>query len=152
MKRWAVSEFPNFLGKSPERVLGDEGSQSPHNFKSTSFSIPTTCGYCKVCLFLSPDVSSTYDIESRQSSIWGLSKQGKTCRTCGLCVHAKCELKVVLSLCPDAVMLSIVISAGASKLWRSSRYQSGQWRISLESLAYRFSRYEELRPSMNVSD
>ncbi|EJC97857.1 uncharacterized protein FOMMEDRAFT_114603 [Fomitiporia mediterranea MF3/22] len=57
---------------------GDEGSQSPHNFKSTSFSIPTTCGYCK-------------------SSIWGLSKQGKTCRTCGLCVHAKCELKVPAS-------------------------------------------------------
>ncbi|KAI5119404.1 hypothetical protein M0805_005947 [Coniferiporia weirii] len=54
---------------------GDEGSQSPHNFKSTSFSIPTTCGYCK-------------------ASIWGLSKQGKTCKTCGLCVHAKCELKV----------------------------------------------------------
>ena len=27
---------------------GDEGSQSPHNFKSASFSIPTTCGYCKV--------------------------------------------------------------------------------------------------------
>ncbi|KAL5482501.1 BZZ1 [Sanghuangporus weigelae] len=54
---------------------GDEGLQSPHNFKSTSFSIPTACGYCK-------------------SSIWGLTKQGKTCKSCGLCVHAKCELKV----------------------------------------------------------
>jgi len=54
---------------------GDEGSQHPHDFKSASFSIPTTCGYCK-------------------SSIWGLSKQGKTCKSCGLSVHSKCELKV----------------------------------------------------------
>lgn len=29
-----------------------------------------------------------------QSSIWGLSKQGKTCKACGISVHAKCELKV----------------------------------------------------------
>ncbi|EGN98055.1 hypothetical protein SERLA73DRAFT_55208 [Serpula lacrymans var. lacrymans S7.3] len=30
-------------------ALGDdEGGQSPHAFKSSSFSIPTTCGYCKV--------------------------------------------------------------------------------------------------------
>ncbi|TFK52285.1 hypothetical protein OE88DRAFT_1734304 [Heliocybe sulcata] len=54
---------------------GDEGAQQPHSFKNSSFSIPTQCGYCK-------------------SSIWGLSKQGKTCRLCGLSVHSKCELKV----------------------------------------------------------
>ncbi|KAJ7133001.1 hypothetical protein C8R46DRAFT_970553 [Mycena filopes] len=53
----------------------DEGEQRPHSFKSSSFSIPTQCGYCK-------------------SSIWGLSKQGKTCRACNLSVHSKCELKV----------------------------------------------------------
>ncbi|KAF7299602.1 hypothetical protein HMN09_00965600 [Mycena chlorophos] len=53
----------------------DEGEQHPHTFKSSSFSIPTQCGYCK-------------------TSIWGLAKQGKTCRTCGLSVHTKCELKV----------------------------------------------------------
>ncbi|KAJ6585189.1 hypothetical protein B0H19DRAFT_1108684 [Mycena capillaripes] len=53
----------------------DEGEQQPHSFKSSSFSIPTQCGYCK-------------------SSIWGLSKQGKTCRACNLSVHSKCELKV----------------------------------------------------------
>ncbi|KAL5524396.1 BZZ1 [Sanghuangporus sanghuang] len=58
-----------------DALRGDEGLQSPHSFKSTSFSIPTACGYCK-------------------SSIWGLTKQGKTCKSCGLCVHAKCELKV----------------------------------------------------------
>ncbi|KAH7926483.1 hypothetical protein BV22DRAFT_1104300 [Leucogyrophana mollusca] len=57
-------------------ALGDdEGGQNPHSFKSSSFSIPTTCGYCK-------------------ASIWGLSKQGRTCKACGLSVHAKCELKV----------------------------------------------------------
>jgi len=31
-----------------------------------------------------------------ESTIWGLSKQGKTCKACGLCVHTKCELKVKL--------------------------------------------------------
>ncbi|KAF9046761.1 hypothetical protein BJ165DRAFT_1345726, partial [Panaeolus papilionaceus] len=75
------------LYSSSERILkaeidvirkalgGDEGGSKPHSFKSSAFSIPTQCGYC-------------------QSSIWGLSKQGKVCKTCGLCVHAKCELKV----------------------------------------------------------
>ncbi|KAI1794856.1 hypothetical protein LXA43DRAFT_994584 [Ganoderma leucocontextum] len=54
---------------------GDEGAQNPHSFKSTSFSIPATCAYCK-------------------SSIWGLSKQGKTCKACGISIHSKCELKL----------------------------------------------------------
>jgi len=59
-----------------EKALGgDEGSQRPHAFKSSSFTIPTECGYCA-------------------TSIWGLSKQGKTCKACGLSVHSKCELKV----------------------------------------------------------
>ncbi|KAG9315611.1 hypothetical protein JVU11DRAFT_3253 [Chiua virens] len=56
-------------------LAGDEGGSRPHDFKSSSFSIPTMCGYCK-------------------TSIWGLSKLGKTCKACGLSVHAKCELKV----------------------------------------------------------
>jgi len=61
---------------------GDEGEQCPHTFKSTSFSIPTQCGYCK-------------------STIWGLSKQGKTCKACGISVHSKCELKVPAD-CPGS--------------------------------------------------
>lgn len=61
---------------------GDEGSQRPHSFKSSSFTIPTECGYCA-------------------TSIWGLSKQGKTCKACGLSVHSKCELKVAAD-CPGA--------------------------------------------------
>lgn len=56
-------------------LSGDEGEQRPHAFKSSTFSIPTPCVYCK-------------------SSIWGLSKQGKTCKTCGISVHTKCELNV----------------------------------------------------------
>ncbi|KAG2010325.1 hypothetical protein CC2G_013159 [Coprinopsis cinerea AmutBmut pab1-1] len=56
-------------------IGSDVGSQSPHQFKSSSFSIPTHCGYCK-------------------SSIWGLSKQGKTCKACGVSVHTRCELKI----------------------------------------------------------
>ncbi|KAF8610053.1 hypothetical protein BDV93DRAFT_483063 [Ceratobasidium sp. AG-I] len=54
---------------------GDEGAQKPHEFKSTSFSIPASCGYCK-------------------TSIWGLSKPGKTCKICGVSVHTRCELKM----------------------------------------------------------
>ncbi|KAI0269925.1 hypothetical protein BC834DRAFT_863984 [Gloeopeniophorella convolvens] len=66
-----------------EKALGgDEGSQSPHTFKSSSFTIPTECGYCA-------------------TSIWGLSKQGKTCKACGISVHSKCELKVAAD-CPGA--------------------------------------------------
>ncbi|CAL1712731.1 unnamed protein product [Somion occarium] len=56
-------------------LQGDEGAQSPHAFKSSSFSIPTQCYYC-------------------ESTIWGLSKQGKTCKACGISVHSKCEMKV----------------------------------------------------------
>ncbi|KAG8818716.1 hypothetical protein FRC19_010366 [Serendipita sp. 401] len=54
---------------------GDVGAQQPHNFKSSTFSIPATCEYC-------------------HSSIWGLAKQGKTCKSCGISVHARCEMKI----------------------------------------------------------
>ncbi|PAV17054.1 Bzz1-Myo3 5p-Bee1p-Vrp1p actin assembly complex component [Pyrrhoderma noxium] len=83
---------------------GDEGSQSPHSFKPTSFSIPTTCGYCK-------------------SSIWGLSKQGKTCKTCGLCVHAKCELKVPAN-CSGGTRTSKVTTGSNSTLSRTGSQAS----------------------------
>ncbi|KAG8831561.1 hypothetical protein FRC17_002945 [Serendipita sp. 399] len=38
-------------------------------------------------------VSKT-SIDCLQSSIWGLAKQGKTCKSCGISVHARCEMKV----------------------------------------------------------
>ena len=48
---------------------------SPHDFKSASFGIPTSCDLC-------------------QTTIWGLAKQGFTCRACGYNCHSKCEMKV----------------------------------------------------------
>lgn len=57
-------------------ALGDDiGAQQPHTFKPSTFSIPTTCEYC-------------------HGSIWGLSRQGKTCKSCGISVHARCEMKI----------------------------------------------------------
>ena len=67
----------------------DQGAR-PHNFKSTNFVAPTTCGYCS-------------------KSIWGLAggkgfvctgsrsplqtKSGLTCVECGYTCHAKCQMK-----------------------------------------------------------
>ncbi|KAF9933739.1 hypothetical protein FBU30_004540 [Linnemannia zychae] len=54
----------------------DTGVQNqPHDFKAASFTIPTSCDYC-------------------QSTIWGIAKQGFTCRDCGYNCHSKCEMKV----------------------------------------------------------
>ncbi|KAI9020129.1 hypothetical protein CLU79DRAFT_804699 [Phycomyces nitens] len=56
--------------------IGDEGlTTTGHDFKSCSFTIPTTCDFCN-------------------NTIWGLSKQGFTCRACGFNCHAKCEMKI----------------------------------------------------------
>ncbi|KAG8881854.1 hypothetical protein FRB97_008978 [Tulasnella sp. 331] len=68
------------------KTKNDQGAGQPHTFKSSSFSIPTPCGFCKA--------SSVFWLVRWLSSIWGLSKQGKTCKACGLAVHSKCELKV----------------------------------------------------------
>ena len=77
-----------------EALDGDEGEQRPHDFKSASFSIPTTCSHCQVgprtLLFHGPEFVTSLS----QTSIWGLSKLGKTCKLCGVSVHARCELKV----------------------------------------------------------
>ncbi|OAD69929.1 hypothetical protein PHYBLDRAFT_171952 [Phycomyces blakesleeanus NRRL 1555(-)] len=60
--------------------IGDEGLKTTgHDFKPCSFTIPTTCDLCS-------------------NTIWGLSKQGFTCRgtwaSCGFNCHAKCEMKI----------------------------------------------------------
>ncbi|KAF9362966.1 hypothetical protein BGX34_005181 [Mortierella sp. NVP85] len=58
------------------QAIGDTGTQNqPHDFKAASFTIPTSCDYC-------------------QSTIWGIAKQGFTCRDCGYNCHSKCEMKV----------------------------------------------------------
>lgn len=56
--------------------IGDDGLRAEnHDFKTSSFTIPTTCDLCN-------------------STIWGLSNKGLTCRACGFNCHAKCEMKV----------------------------------------------------------
>lgn len=46
-----------------EALGGDEGEQRPHDFKSASFSIPTTCSHCQVerrfLLFCVPEFMSS---------------------------------------------------------------------------------------------
>ncbi|RHZ77479.1 hypothetical protein Glove_177g134 [Diversispora epigaea] len=57
-------------------AIGDGGFEiQPHDFKSAAFAIPTTCDLC-------------------QNTIWGIAKQGFTCKDCGYNCHAKCEMKV----------------------------------------------------------
>ncbi|RUS30762.1 hypothetical protein BC938DRAFT_478989 [Jimgerdemannia flammicorona] len=57
-------------------AIGDSALKARgHDFKATSFAIRTTCDYC-------------------QATIWGLSKQGFTCKDCGYNCHTKCEMKV----------------------------------------------------------
>ncbi|PKC08302.1 FCH-domain-containing protein [Rhizophagus irregularis] len=57
-------------------AIGDIGhDQESHDFKNASFTIPTTCDLC-------------------QTTIWGIAKQGFTCKDCGYNCHARCEMKV----------------------------------------------------------
>ncbi|KAI9620105.1 hypothetical protein KEM48_008308 [Puccinia striiformis f. sp. tritici PST-130] len=59
-----------------EQTLGDDqGSQRPHTFESASFVTPTTCCLCN-------------------SNIWGIAKQGVTCKACSISAHVKCGPKV----------------------------------------------------------
>ncbi|KAI8081130.1 hypothetical protein BDF21DRAFT_339095 [Thamnidium elegans] len=58
------------------RNIGDDGLRAQsHDFKSSSFTIPTSCDYCK-------------------GTMWGISNKGFTCKSCGFNCHAKCEMKV----------------------------------------------------------
>ncbi|KAK9466831.1 hypothetical protein V1512DRAFT_262450 [Lipomyces arxii] len=59
-----------------EMVVGDivRGTK-PHDFKSVSFTIPTTCLLCN-------------------ETVWGLTRRGYKCRDCGYTCHARCEMKV----------------------------------------------------------
>ncbi|KAI8451862.1 hypothetical protein BY996DRAFT_8525722 [Phakopsora pachyrhizi] len=59
-----------------ETALGDDqGSWRPHNFKSASFVTPTSCYLCN-------------------SSNWGITRQGVTCKACSIHAHVKCGPKV----------------------------------------------------------
>ena len=65
-------------------TVGDlvRGTQS-HNFKSTTFKIPTNCDFC-------------------YERIWGLTSKGFTCTDCGYSCHSKCEMKVPAA-CPGVL-------------------------------------------------
>ncbi|KAK9479830.1 hypothetical protein V1514DRAFT_327490 [Lipomyces japonicus] len=58
-----------------ELVVGDivKGTK-PHNFKTVSFKIPTTCEFCNDVMF-------------------GLTRHGVKCQACGYACHTKCEMK-----------------------------------------------------------
>lgn len=62
-----------------QRIIGqfkiDTSKLDYHEFKHSSFAIPTNCDYCK-------------------SSIWGTSKKGLQCVLCKYNCHTKCELRV----------------------------------------------------------
>ncbi|KAI8453656.1 hypothetical protein BY996DRAFT_7143050 [Phakopsora pachyrhizi] len=66
-----------------ETTLGDnQGSQRPQNYKSASFVTPTSCYLCN-------------------SSIWGITKQGVTCKACSIHSHVKWGPKVPAN-CPGS--------------------------------------------------
>jgi hypothetical protein len=48
IRRW---DCRSFLKQVLIQVIDDIGAQQPHDFKSSVFSIPTTCEYCHVCVF-----------------------------------------------------------------------------------------------------
>ncbi|OAV88834.1 hypothetical protein PTTG_12168 [Puccinia triticina 1-1 BBBD Race 1] len=77
-----------------EQTLGDDqGSQRPHNFKSASFVTPTSCCLCN-------------------SNIWGITKQGVTCKACSISAHVKCGPKVP-SNCAGSAPLKRNVSLAA---------------------------------------
>ncbi|KAF0420928.1 FCH-domain-containing protein [Gigaspora margarita] len=57
------------------QVIDNETDGQSHNFRNAAFTIPTTCDLC-------------------QNTIWGIAKQGFTCKDCGYNCHAKCEMRV----------------------------------------------------------
>ena len=58
---------------------GTAGSSLQHDFRTTTFTSPTFCDYCG-------------------SFIWGLAKQGCSCRDCGFAAHKHC-FRFVSSSC-----------------------------------------------------
>ncbi|BFZ58092.1 Protein BZZ1 [Savitreella phatthalungensis] len=58
------------------QVLGNiDAGTTPHEFKSTTFAIPTTCDLC-------------------HHSIWGINSKGVKCKLCAYAAHKSCQMKV----------------------------------------------------------
>lgn len=73
-------EIRNEVSMSETDVLtlaldGDLGPQRPHDFRSTTFTIPADCDHCG-------------------AHIWGMGKQGYTCTRCKANAHVKCALRL----------------------------------------------------------
>ncbi|KAI7902151.1 uncharacterized protein BX663DRAFT_436127 [Cokeromyces recurvatus] len=87
--------------------IGDNGLKvQGHDFKPSSFTIPTTCDYCN-------------------STIWGLNK-GLTCKACGLNCHTRCEMKIApnCSQKKGQVNPQPALSIGTTKLNRQASINS----------------------------
>lgn len=101
--------------------IGDDGLRAQnHDLKPSSFTIPTSCDYCK-------------------GTMWGLSNKGFTCRACGFNCHAKCEMKIapncskVKGQINPQPALSSVMSSSASIM---SNSRSGRTNSVSESVRH----------------
>ena len=107
-----------------EAIGENQGQARPHRFKPASFTIPTSCDYCR-------------------GTIWGIAKQGSVCKPCGYTVHAKCEMKV-----PAECKASTGTSSPSVGLDRRTSRASG--RLSTRS-ATEYSTTNSL-PALNSSE
>lgn len=87
----------------------DDGLRAQnHDLKPSSFTIPTSCDYCK-------------------GTMWGLANKGFTCRACGFNCHAKCEMKIAPNcskvkgqINPQPVMSSSASFVSSSRVGRTN--------------------------------
>ncbi|KAH9807741.1 hypothetical protein DFH28DRAFT_1201879 [Melampsora americana] len=108
-----------------EEALGDDqGSQRPHKFKTASFVTPTPCHLCK-------------------SNIWGLAKQGVTCKACSIHAHVKCGPKVPAD-CPGTApqrngrsRISMGLGAGSTSSSGAVSPNLGESQLSRSSTTVR---------------
>ncbi|KAG1743309.1 uncharacterized protein EDB91DRAFT_1328561 [Suillus paluster] len=97
-KRTEVEKYRGLVtAYATDNILGDVGG-AVNSYLVTAHEVTSLS--TSACV-LTTEVNTIADVlggdeggSSPHVSIWGLSKQGKTCKGCGLSVHSKCELKV----------------------------------------------------------
>lgn len=115
--------------------IGDDGLRAQnHDFKASSFTIPTTCDFCN-------------------STIWGLSNKGFTCKgitkmlhqmmkyqlimdllACGFNCHAKCEMKVAPNCSKIKGQLNPQPAASTLQPARTRSVRSSSYNGSIDSV------------------
>ncbi|KAJ2748070.1 Protein BZZ1, partial [Coemansia pectinata] len=65
-----------------------------HDFRLTTFSLPTYCEYCA-------------------GFLWGLTKQGVRCRKCHTTAHKKCAVKAATTCTGDRGLATLVRGTGS---------------------------------------